>query len=211
MTKQIFQTVTLIALSWRRFQVVATITSVWLILPITSWCQESAINLHQFPSDISIPPISDEQPNPGKRVRQRNTGYEDWNLYHVLYLPIDWKPDQTYPIIAEYPGNGGYKNKLGDESLGRPEDCKLGYGATKGKGVIWVSLPFVDTGRKDIRFDGGATLMQRQPIVGKRSNAFARSMAEIERGLFSPGFLEVQSLAATLVYAMMRQLGYGVV
>jgi hypothetical protein len=152
------ETLTLIASPWRRFRIVAMITGVWISTSTASWCQESAINLHQIPSDISIPPISDELPNPGKRVRQRNTGYEDWNLYHILYLPINWKPDQTYPIIAEYPGRGGYKNQFGDESLGRPEDCKLGYGATEGKGVIWVSLPFVDPVTKghSIRWWGDA-------------------------------------------------------
>jgi hypothetical protein len=117
----------------------------FLGLPHLCMSQESAPNLHQIASDISIPPIVDGLPGPGKRVRQYQTEYRAWNLYHVLYLPTDWKPDKTYPVIAEYPGNGRYTNKLGDESLGRPEDCKLGYGATGGQGAIWVSLPFVDT------------------------------------------------------------------
>ena len=54
------------------------------------------------------------------------------------------EPDGKYPVIVEYPGNGGYENKLGDKSTGRVEDCKLGYGISGGKGFIWICLPFVD-------------------------------------------------------------------
>ncbi len=77
-------------------------------------------------------------------MRQVNPGYESWKLFHVLYLPTDWKPNGKYPVIVEYPGNGGFQNKLGDVSTGRVEDCKLGYGITEGRGFIWVCLPFVD-------------------------------------------------------------------
>jgi hypothetical protein len=45
---------------------------------------------------------------------------------------------------VEYPGNGGFKNKLGDTCEGIPEGCHMGYGLSGGKGFIWVSLPFVE-------------------------------------------------------------------
>ncbi len=101
-------------------------------------------NIHEQPSDLTIPALSDGPPGAGKRVREILSGYEDWNLFHVLYLPADWIPGEKYPVIVEFPGNGGYRNKLGDESTGLVEDCKLGYGITAGRGFIWVSLPFVD-------------------------------------------------------------------
>lgn len=44
----------------------------------------------------------------------------------------------------EYPGNGGYRNDLGDVSDGTPESCMLGYGLSGGKGFLWVSLPFIE-------------------------------------------------------------------
>jgi len=116
-------------------------------------------NLHSLPSDITIPELSDGPAAAGKRIKQTNPGYEGWDLHHTLYLPTDWKPPMpgatvgnalrgvpraAYPVIVEYPGNGGYKNALGDVCTGRPEDCKLGYGLSGGKGFIWVCLPFVN-------------------------------------------------------------------
>jgi hypothetical protein len=101
-------------------------------------------NLHDVPSDLTVPPAAAGDPAPGKRVTQRNPDRDGWDLHHVLYLPPDWKPGGKYPVIVEYPGNGGYKNALGDRCTGRPDDCHLGYGISGGKGMIWVCLPFVD-------------------------------------------------------------------
>ena len=107
--------------------------------------ERQAVNLHDLKSDLVVPGISDEKPAPGKRVCQANPGYEGWDLYHILYLPTDWNSERKYPVIVEYPGNGGYTNLHGDVSTGRVEDCQLGYGITGGRGFIWVGLPFVDT------------------------------------------------------------------
>lgn len=103
-----------------------------------------AVNLNDLKSDLVVPRLVEGEPGPGKRVRQVNPGYEGWDLCHVLYLPADWSPGRRYPVIVEYPGNGGYTNHYGDLSTGRVEDCKLGYGISGGRGFIWVSLPFVD-------------------------------------------------------------------
>jgi hypothetical protein len=102
------------------------------------------VNIHSLPSDLVVPDLSDGKPEAGKRLREKLDDYRDWELYHVVYLPTDWEPGGLYPVIVEYPGNGGFRNKLGDESTGRVEDCKLGYGISAGRGFIWVSLPFVD-------------------------------------------------------------------
>ncbi len=123
------------------------LTAIAAISIAASLAAESAkpiANLHDLKSDLVVPAVSDGKPSVGKRVRQVNPGYESWELYHVLYLPPDWKSGRKYPVIVEYPGNGGYTNKLGDVSTGRVEDCKLGYGITEGEGFIWVCLPFVD-------------------------------------------------------------------
>jgi hypothetical protein len=105
-------------------------------------------NLHAVASDVIIPELTDGTPAAAKRVKQTNPGYEGWELFHVLYLPADWQPSGKYPVIAEYPGNGGYKNDLGDVCTGTVEGCKLGYGLSGGRGVIWVCLPFVNREEK---------------------------------------------------------------
>ena len=101
-------------------------------------------NLNCLESDLVVPDASDGTPAAGTRVRQQNPGYDGWDLYHVLYLPPDWKAGGRYPVLVEYPGNGGYQNALGDRCTGRVEDCKLGFGISGGRGMIWVCLPFVD-------------------------------------------------------------------
>ena len=102
------------------------------------------VNLNSLPSDLKVPAVTHEPPQAGKRVWQTNPGFEQTEIAHALYLPPDWKPGEKYPVIMEYPGNGGFSNSLGDRSQGRVQDCKLGYGLSGGTGMIWVSLPFVD-------------------------------------------------------------------
>ncbi|MCE9604601.1 MAG: hypothetical protein K8U03_06805 [Planctomycetia bacterium] len=114
---------------------------------LSFWSTASAVaqtNIHELPSDLTVPAVVEGVPEAGKRVQQRNVGFEDGGIYHALYLPPDWKAGEKYPVIVEYPGNGGYSNALGDRSVGRVEDCKLGYGISGGRRMIWVSLPFVD-------------------------------------------------------------------
>lgn len=88
--------------------------------------------------------------------------YAGTQVYHMLYLPTDWKPGRRYPVIVEYPGNGNYRNAFGDVSTGQPEGCALGYGLTAGRGAIWLCLPFIDRSgqRNEISWwgDMGATL-----------------------------------------------------
>lgn len=109
---------------------------------------EAKVNIHDLASDLVVPQATDNELGPGQRVRQRLPEYRDWQLYHILYLPTDWEPGRKYPVIVEYPGNGGFENESGDKSTGRLEDCKLGYGISGGKQFIWVCLPFADTESK---------------------------------------------------------------
>jgi len=96
------------------------------------------IKLDDYETDLVIPPIEDADPAPGKRVRHRWEGKETSGVYHLVYLPTDWEAGNSYPVIFEYPGNR-YRT-----SPGTIEGCELGYGISGGKGVIWISLPFVD-------------------------------------------------------------------
>jgi hypothetical protein len=102
------------------------------------------VDLHKIPKDLKVPGMVLEGPGPGKRVKQKLPEYQGTEVYHALYLPTDWIPGKKYPVIFEYPGNGPFKNQLGDTNSGRVEDCNLGFGISAGKGFVWVCLPFVN-------------------------------------------------------------------
>lgn len=110
-------------------------------LTITAMLYSSSLIAKDIESvlpDLITPSAIDDAPAPGKRVRQANQNYAGTNVYHLLYLPIDWKEEETYPVIVEYAGN---KWKT---SPGTVEGSNLGYGISGGKGVIWICMPFID-------------------------------------------------------------------
>jgi len=129
--------------------------SVLLWLVVCAPCDSSAASdlsdLASIPPDLKTPPMTQDAPAAGKRVRQTTPGWESTAVYHALYLPKNWKPGAKFPVIVEYPGNGGFRNKLGDVCNGTPEGCNLGYGLSGGADYIWVCLPFVKVadGRKE--------------------------------------------------------------
>jgi hypothetical protein len=132
-------------------------TQQWLVLGvfgIASVCAAVQTNsipdISTVPPDLEVPPLSDAAPAPGLRVKQTLPAWRQTVVYHVLYLPKDWQPTRRYPVIVEYAGNGGYTNKFGDISGGRPEGSKLGYGMSAGKGFIWVCLPYLNDAGNDI-------------------------------------------------------------
>lgn len=92
--------------------------------------------------DLFVPETIDQHPSPGLRVRQFDAEFVGTGVYHTLYLPEDWRPARRYPVVVEYPGNR-YRG-----GAGTVESCKLGYGLSGGRGVIWICLPFVDSARQ---------------------------------------------------------------
>jgi hypothetical protein len=106
------------------------------------------------------------EPAAGQRVR-RNLPQYDSNVYYSLYLPFDWQPGESYPVIVEYAGNGGYRDALGDECSGQPEDCNLGYGMSAGRGFIWICLPYLNNDGNDltIKWWGDAPGYDPQPTL----------------------------------------------
>ena len=124
---------------WLSLGMLATFTSVTGAEPPT-WPDISSV-----PADLEIPPLSDAAPGPGLRVKQTLPAWKSTVVYHVLHLPPDWQPSRRYPVIVEYAGNGGYKNRFGDISTGRPEGSRLGYGMSAGKGFIWLCLPYLNS------------------------------------------------------------------
>ena len=94
---------------------------------------------------LSTPLMTDEAPAAGRRVRQFAPEYVGTDVYHALYLPVDWKPGGKYPVIVEYTGNKFVKCG----STGEVKDANLGYGMSGGKGFIWVAMPYVAKGRRE--------------------------------------------------------------
>ena len=103
-----------------------------------------ADNIEHRQADLELPILVRGKPAAGKRSSAFTHGWEQTEVRHTVYLPSDWLPGKSYPVIVEYPGNGDYRNALGDVSDGTPESCVLGYGLSAGKGFIWICLPFVE-------------------------------------------------------------------
>ncbi len=95
--------------------------------------------------DLVVPAVEEGAPAAGRRVRQRLAAYAGTEVHHTLYLPTDWQAGRRFPVIVEYAGNGSYSNKYGDVSNGTVEGSSLGYGASGGRGFIWVCAPYVSS------------------------------------------------------------------
>jgi len=126
-------------------------------------------DIRSVPADLRVPSLGTGAPAAGARVKHFLPEYAGTQVYHVLYLPTDWKPGARFPVIVEYAGNGGYSNQYGDASPGVPEGSKLGYGISAGRGFIWICLPYVEDGRRKIATrwwgDVAATLEYCQKAV----------------------------------------------
>ncbi|MEO1525106.1 MAG: hypothetical protein AAFX06_06700 [Planctomycetota bacterium] len=95
-------------------------------------------------NDLVTPQMKDDEPAAGRFVRQVAPEYVGTDVYHALYLPTDWKPGGKYPVLVEYTGN--HFPPCG--STGEVKDANLGFGLTGGQGFIWISMPYVEVGRK---------------------------------------------------------------
>jgi hypothetical protein len=95
-------------------------------------------------ADLEVPVMVIGAPEAGKRVRAVTTGWEETEVHHSLWLPPEWTATTRWPVVVELAGNGGYKNKYGDACDGSVAGCRLGYGMSGGRGMIWVSAPFVE-------------------------------------------------------------------
>jgi hypothetical protein len=157
-----------------------------LIMTVVFWPHESsAIGLENIPPDLVTPTAKAGDPAPGKRVVLVSEKYEETGVHHLLYLPVDWVKEKKYPVIVEYPGNR-WKNGSGDV-----DSCNLGYGISGGKGVIWLSMPFVDKekGRNATSWwgDVGATVDYCKQVVPKTCEAFGGDPSKVFIAGFSRG------------------------
>ncbi|HUV66253.1 MAG TPA: hypothetical protein VMW24_20345 [Sedimentisphaerales bacterium] len=116
----------------------------FVLLCLISLLPVSAKGDGEVEKDLATPVMTEEAPAAGKRVRQVAPEYKGTQVYHALYLPVDWKPGGKYPVIVEYTGNEFPPGK----GSGEVKDANLGYGMSGGRGFIWVSMPYVEKGRK---------------------------------------------------------------
>ncbi len=94
-------------------------------------------------TDLTLPPLTEQGPEPGKRAAVTTTEYAGTKVHHLIALPDDWTSDwkargKNWPVIAEYTGN--YFPTSG--STGEIDGAALGYGVARGK-AIWIVLPYV--------------------------------------------------------------------
>lgn len=111
--------------------------------------QPATIELKSIQPDLVVPVMKETPPAPGLRVKQQLPVHRDTKLYHALYLPTNWTKDRSWPVIVEYPGNGPYSNHLGDTNSGFVEDCNFAFGLSGGKDFICLTLPFVNSEKKE--------------------------------------------------------------
>lgn len=142
------------------------VTAAALVAVWTCTLSADPPDIRSVEPDLQIPAIS-TQVAAGKRFKEFLPDYSETDVYHVVYLPTDWRPGAKFPVIVEYAGNGGYKNRFGDVSLGRPEDSKLGFGISAGRGFIWVCLPYLNNAATTnvIKWWGDPPQYDPQPTV----------------------------------------------
>lgn len=160
-------------------------------------------DIRSVAADLVVPAMTSDAPAAGQRVKQTTAGWETTLVYHALYLPTDWRADANWPVFVEWPGNGGFKNALGDECGGVPEGCNLGYGITAGAGAIWVSVPFVDGAGKGIAakwwgdapgYDPEPTLAYVRATVREVCARFGGDATRVVLAGFSRGSIAVNRL-----------------
>jgi hypothetical protein len=114
------------------------------LLPGWAAAQTEYPDIRSVPTDLQTPAVMPGEASAGRRVRLTNSRWSGTEVHHTLYLPRDWKPSRRFPVIAEYAGNGNYRNRFGDVSEGTVEGSNLGYGLSGGERFLWICLPYVN-------------------------------------------------------------------
>jgi len=117
---------------------VAVLSTANLAAPLSSIASD-------LTDDLVSPAMTTEEPGAGKRVRQVSPEYTGTKVYHSLYLPKDWKPGESYPVLVEYTGNRFPPGK----GSGEVKDANLGYGLSGGETFIWIVMPYIEVGRRE--------------------------------------------------------------
>lgn len=125
--------------------------ALFLLSLASTVCAEELPDIRTEPADFVMPEVKDAAPSAGMRVRQTSAGWEKTQVYHILYLPQNWRPDGHWPVLVEYAGNGGFQNAYGDRSEGTVEGGRLAYGLSAGRGYICIGMPYLEPYEGDWR------------------------------------------------------------
>ena len=109
------------------------------------WAVQFSVIRATVGSDLVTPEMTNLEPSKGRRVRQVAQEYKGTEVYHSLYLPTDWDGSSKMPVLVEYTGNKFPQSG----STGEVKDANLGFGLSGGEGFIWVTMPYVDTSKKE--------------------------------------------------------------
>lgn len=124
--------------------------TILLGLCLPAYAAQDEPDIRSVAADLVVPKMESGTAAPGKRVREVLPKWKDTDVYHTVYLPTDFDPAKTYPVIVEFSGNGGFTSKQGDVSTGLPEGSKLGYGMSGGRGFVWVCAPYLSANGKKL-------------------------------------------------------------
>lgn len=117
-----------------------------LLASVTSFAPTAlSANDDSTPPDLVTPEMTSAAPAAGRRVRQVAPEYKGTDVYHALYLPVNWETGRKYPVMIEYTGN----EFAPCGSTGKVKDANLGYGLTGGRDFIWVTMPCIKEGGKE--------------------------------------------------------------
>lgn len=105
-------------------------------------------DLHTVMLDVLVPPLTTDDPAPGRWVRKTLPSHAGTAAYHCVHLPLDWQPGKKYPLLVGFPGNGPFRSRFGDRSGGLPEDNPMGIGVSGGRGFVVLGLGYLDSRRK---------------------------------------------------------------
>jgi hypothetical protein len=134
-------------------------------------------NIYSVAPDLILPSdTSTTTPAAGVMVQQTAPAFAGQAVYNTLYLPTNWQKGQLYPVIVEFPPNGGYTDS-GYTTTGYPEDCSLGYGISGGQGYIVIGMPCI----------GGSPLSIQTQWWGSEAETEAYCLNELQNVLQNYG------------------------
>jgi len=164
--------------------------------------QSASPDFRTIPADLAVPEVNSDSPAAGRRCLV-SVPESRWKTPYILYLPDGWTPTRAWPVLVELPGNGGYRDALGDECTGLPQDCHMGYGLTEGKNWIWVCLPFLNGDGSKLapqwwgdapEHDPAETLRYWQAVLGDVQTRFAGNRDCVVLAGFSRGAIACNAL-----------------
>lgn len=135
---------------------------------------------------VEVPDVEEGPPAAGRRVRYQLSKDKGTDIACLLHLPDDWTPGGRYPVILEYPGNVFYVK--GCYSTGLPDQCGIGYGMARGRGAIWVSLPFIERKTGTIAENGWGDADETADFCGRIVDDVCARFGGDRRNLILTGF-----------------------